>query len=39
MKADNIGVVISQSIEPGTKVEKGSVITITLENNDTEAFG
>lgn len=39
MKADNIGVVISQSVEPGTKVEKGSVITIVLENKDTEAFG
>lgn len=39
MKADNIGTVVSQSIEPGTKVEKGSVIVIQLENKDTEALG
>ena len=39
MKADNIGTVISQSIEAGIKVEKGSVIVIKLENKDTEALG
>lgn len=39
VKADNIGTVISQNIESGTQVEKGSVIEIELINNDTETAG
>ena len=37
--ANNIGNVISQSISPGTVVNKGSIIELELINNDTEVAG
>lgn len=37
--ANNIGNVISQSIAPGTVVNKGSIIELELINNDTEVAG
>lgn len=37
--ANNIGNVVSQSIEAGTVVNKGSVIELELINNDTEVAG
>ena len=37
VQANNIGNVVSQSIQDGTVVNKGSVIKLDLMNNDTEA--
>ncbi len=37
VQANNIGEVVSQSIQAGTVVNKGSVIELDLLNNDTEA--
>ncbi len=39
MHAENIGTVLSQSIEPGTMVEKGSVLELKVENSNTESLG
>lgn len=39
VKADNIGTVVSQNIQAGTQVPRGSVIEIELINNDTETAG
>lgn len=39
VQANNIGNVISQNIEHGTVVNKGSVIVLELTNNDTELAG
>ena len=39
MHAENIGTVVSQSIEPGTMAERGAVIDLKVENTNTESMG
>ncbi len=39
MHAENIGTVIGQNVTPGTHVELGSVVELTVENNETETLG
>ena len=39
MHAENIGTVVSQSVEPGTMLERGAVIELIVENTNTESMG
>ncbi len=39
MHAENIGTVVSQSVEPGTMLERGAVIELKVENTNTESMG